>query len=244
MTQPLRIAMWSGPRSISTALLRAWGNRPDTHVSDEPLYAHYLDHTGFDHPGCAEIVGACETDWRKVATQLTGPVPGGKGIWYQKHMAHHLLPHVERGWLDGLAHAFLIRDPREMLPSLDKITPRPGLDDTGLPQQVEVFTFFRERTGKAPPVVDSRDVLEEPEAMMRALCTALDVEFVEEMLRWPPGRRDTDGIWAPHWYAGVEASTGFEPYRPREAELPAHLEAVHELCLAPYRFLHEHRLRP
>ncbi len=244
MTKPLRIAMWSGPRNISTALLRSWGNRPDTFVSDEPLYAHYLDHTGFEHPGRAEIVRECETDWRKVVAELTGPVPGDKRIWYQKHMAHHLLPHVDRGWLDGFAHAFLIRDPREMLLSLDKVTRDPGIDDTGLPQQVEIFTSFREQTGKVPPVVDSRDVLKEPEAMLRALCDALDVEFLDAMLRWPPGRRDTDGIWAPHWYSNVETSTGFEPYRPRRAELPRRLEAVHAQCLEPYRFLHEHRLRP
>ena len=244
MEAPLRIAMWSGPRNISTALLRSFGNRMDTFVSDEPLYAYYLAETGHEHPGHAEILAACECDWRKVVDELVGDVPGGYPVWYQKHMAHHLLPKVERDWLDGFANAFLIRDPREMLLSLDKITPDPGLEDTGLPQQVELVEHIRARTGQTPPVIDSRDVLEAPEPMLEALCTALDLDFLSEMLTWPPGRRETDGVWAPHWYGGVEESTGFEPYRARDAELPARLHEVYERCLEPYRALHDLRLRP
>ena len=147
------IAMWSGPRNISTAMMRAFGSRPDTAVTDEPLYAHYLKVTGVAHPGRDAILAAHESDWRKVADELTGPVPGGRAIWYQKHMAHHLLPMIDRGWLDRLTHAFLIREPDEMLASLVKTYPLAGLADTGLPQQCEIFDRVAERIGRAPPVV-------------------------------------------------------------------------------------------
>ena len=148
---PLRIAMWSGPRNISTALLRSWGNRPDTAVCDEPLYAHYLQQTGLDHPGAAEVIAHHEPDWRKAVAGLVGAVPGGKPIFYQKHMAHHLLPQVGRDWLGRLTHAFLIRDPRAMLPSLDKVFPNPGLADTGLPQQREIFALVPRSRPTCPP---------------------------------------------------------------------------------------------
>jgi hypothetical protein len=236
--------MWSGPRNISTALMRSFGNRTDTFVSDEPLYAHYLAETGLPHPGRAEILRLCETDQQRVGAYLAGPIPGGKAVWYQKHMAHHLLPGVGRGWLSALDHAFLIREPAAMLLSLDKVTRDPRLEDTGLPQQQALLEEVSARTGRCPPVVDARDVLEAPAGMLRKLCAALDLPFEPGMLAWPAGRRATDGVWAPHWYASVEASTGFEPYRPREEELPARLTAVHASCLAPYQALHELRIKP
>lgn len=235
--------MWSGPRNISTALMRSFGNRPDAFVSDEPLYAHYLAETGLPHPGRDEILAACDADWRRVAAHLSGPVPGGKALWYQKHMAHHLLPRIGRAWLGALEHAFLIRDPREMLISLDKVTPNPRVADTGLPQQLALFEEVRGRTGRTPPVVDARDVLAAPEGVLRALCGALAIPFLPEMLSWAPGRRATDGVWAPHWYASVEASTGFEAPPRRDEELPAHLRDVHARCVGPYEALHEVRLK-
>src|SRR5947209_4606497 len=156
--EPLRIAMWSGPRNISTALMRSWGQRPDTAVVDEPLYAHYLRCTGLDHPGADEVIACHEPDWRKAVEALVGDVPGGKAIYYQKHMAHHLLPQIERDWFGAVTHAFLIRNPREMLASLARILPEPTAEATGLPQQVEIFEWVRTRTGRTPPVVDARDV--------------------------------------------------------------------------------------
>jgi len=239
---PLRIAMWSGPRNISTALMRSFGSRHDTVVCDEPLYACYLARVEVDHPGREEIVARCETDWRKVAEFLTGPIPSGAQVFYQKHMAHHLLPEVGRDWLAALQHGFLIRDPREMLLSLSKVTPRPSVLDTGLPQQLELFRQVERRIGRTPPVVDAKDVLLDPAGVLRALCTAFDLEFTPAMLRWESGLRATDGIWAPHWYAEVARSTGFERWRPRDEALPAALAGVHEQCVEPYRFLYERRL--
>jgi hypothetical protein len=244
-----RIAMWSGPRNISTAMMRAWGNRADTVVSDEPLYAHYLLKTGLLHPGAHEVIAQHETDWRKVVERLTGPLPRREQatgqsptIWYQKHMAHHLLPEIGRGWLDQLTHAFLIRDPREMLTSLLKNIPNPTLRDTGLPQQVEIFGHVRACVG-TPPVIDARDVLERPRHMLTRLCQALDVPFTDAMLHWPAGRRDTDGVWAEHWYANVERSTTFEPHIPRREDVPSGLQPLLRECMQYYRQLHDSRLR-
>jgi hypothetical protein len=239
----LRIAMWSGPRNISTALMRSWGNRPDTSVCDEPLYAHYLLRTGVAHPGAEEVIRHHETDWRKVVAELTGAVPDGRAISYQKHMAHHLLSEIDRGWLDRVTNAFLIRDPREVLTSLVRVLPRPSLADTGLPQQVEIFRWVRDRTGAVPPVVDARDVLEDPRGTLGRLCEALGVAFLEAMLSWPPGRRPTDGIWAKHWYDAVERSTTFGPYVPKPDPVPDHLAGLYEECVALYESLHRHRLR-
>lgn len=240
----VRIAMWSGPRNVSTALMRSFGNRPDTFVCDEPLYAHYLERTGAPHPGAEEVMARQERDWPKVVSFLTGPTPEGKRIFYQKHMAHHLLPEIGRDWLDGLTHCFLIRDPREMLLSIDKVLPVLKLEDTGLPQQVEVFDHVQKRTGRAPPVVDARDLLSDPRSVLGKLCQALGVPFLENMLSWPQGRRSTDGVWARHWYGAVEKSTGFLPYRPKPDPLPAALKDLHRQCMEHYRVLHARRILP
>ena len=150
-----RVAMWSGPRNISTAMMRAWGNRPDTFVCDEPLYAHYLLKTGVPHPGAEEIVRTYETDWQKVVTWLTGPVPEGKALFFQKHMTHHLLPEIDRGWLGSLDNAFLIRQPRDVLTSYTKVVAQPTLEDLGLPQQLEIFRWVQQNTGRIPPVLEN-----------------------------------------------------------------------------------------
>jgi hypothetical protein len=212
-------------------------------VCDEPLYAHYLWRTGRDHPGAREVIGHGDTDWRSVVGRLTGPVPGGKAIFYQKHMAHHLLPGIDRAWLGSLTHAFLIRDPREMLTSLVEVLPDPTLEDTGLPQQVEIFERVERETGRIPPVIDARDLLEDPGGLLRRLCRALRTSFREEMLSWPPGRRDTDGIWAKHWYAKVEASTTFGPWAPKAVALPDRLGGLCDECLRYHDRLRRHRLR-
>lgn len=238
----LRIAMWSGPRNISTAMLRSWGNRPDTFVCDEPLYAHYLRETGRDHPGRDEVIAHHEPDWRKVVAWLTGPVPEGKPIFYQKHMAHHLLPGIDRGWLDKLTHCFLIREPREMLTSLIRKYPNITLADTGLPQQVEILRFVQGKTGQTPPILDARDVLENPRGMLTSLCQRLGIGFTDAMLTWPPGRRETDGLWAKYWYDAVEKSTGFQPYKPKDDQVPPQYTAVLADCEQHYAELHALRL--
>lgn len=235
--------MWSGPRNISTAMMRAWGNRADTAVVDEPLYAHYLVATGIDHPGRDDVIRHHEIDWRKAIATLLGPIPGGKPIYYQKHMAHHLLPQIERGWLSELRHAFLIREPREMLTSLLRNLPNPTAADTGLPQQLELLDRIEQAQQQAVPIVDSRDVLQDPRRMLTLLCDRLGAPFDEAMLRWPAGRRATDGVWAPHWYAAVEKSTTFEPYRPKDEPVPPRLASLLRELERDYVVLHARRLR-
>jgi hypothetical protein len=240
---PIRIAMWSGPRNISTAMMRSWGNRPDTVVCDEPLYAHYLQVTGCDHPGADEVIASGETNWRKVVAWLTGAAPAGKRIFYQKQMTHHLLPDIERAWLGAVTNCFLIRDPREVINSYIRKNRDPALEDLGFAQQAEIFQWVREHTSVIPPVVDARDVLENPERMLRSLCHAVGVEFTEAMLSWPPGARATDGVWAKHWYPEVETSTSFRPHEAKQEKVPARLRTVYERCLEVYERLYVHRLR-
>jgi len=240
---PIRIAMWSGPRNISTALMRAFENRPDAWVVDEPLYAHYLTQVTVGHPGVDEVIARHDSDWQRVVGGLVGPIPHGRRIYYQKHMAHHWLPHLRGGGGFRLTNAFLIRHPAEMLPSLAKKMGPPILRDTGLPQQVEIFREVRARTGVTPAVLDTEDVLKDPRGVLERLCALVGAPFDERMLRWPAGRRDTDGVWAKYWYDAVERSTGFEPYAPRPREVAPELEPLLAECLPYYEELAAHRLR-
>lgn len=230
--------MWSGPRSISTAMMRSFGARADTVVVDEPLYAHYLAATGLEHPGREQVLTSQPTSWQDVAGALTGPLPPGTGVHYQKHMTHHLLPEVGRDWLAALTHAHLIRDPAHVVASYARVRAEPTLADLGLVQQTEIY----ERYGG--PVVDAADVLRDPAGTLRALCAALGIGFDPAMLSWPPGRRPTDGVWAPYWYAGVEASTGFGPYDAAPARVPARLEPLVALADPYHQALYRYRLRP
>jgi hypothetical protein len=238
----LRIAMWSGPRNISTAMMRAWENREDCAVSDEPLYAAYLAATGLDHPGRDEVIADGETDWRKVVDVLTGPIPGGRTVWYQKHMSHHLLPDMAVDWVFGLTNVFLIRDPSEVVSSYLKSRATVTPDDIGLPQQGRLFDRLCDRLGAAPPVIDAGDFLQTPGPHLRALCMRMGIPYSDRMLSWPAGPRDSDGIWAPHWYDAVWKSTGFEPWRARETALTGDAQAVAEACRPVYERLREHRM--
>ncbi|MEP6698643.1 MAG: HAD family hydrolase [Verrucomicrobiota bacterium] len=240
---PVRIAMWSGPRNISTAMMRSWENRPDTFVCDEPFYAYYLDATGLDHPGADEVIASGELDWQKVVQQLTAAVPEGKTVFYQKQMTHHLLPPIDRDWLDAMTNVFLIRDPHEVITSYIRKNNYPTLEDIGFVQQAEIFDWVREHMGATPPVIDARDVLENPRKILGLLCEAIGVEFMEAMLSWPRGSRATDGIWAKHWYGEVITSTTFRPPAPIPRKpLPAGLNEVHAQSHEAYERLYAQRL--
>lgn len=238
----IRVAMWSGPRNISTAMMRAWGDRTDTVVIDEPFYAYYLNATGKRHPGAEEIIATGEIEWNQVIARLTGPIPNGKSIFFQKQMTHHLLPEVDLQWIADLKNCFLIRDPREVILSYIKKNSEPALEDLGFVQQQRIFDFARRETGSVPPVIDARDVLENPERVLRLLCETLAVDFEDAMLSWPPGTRETDGVWAKHWYEEVIRSTSFQPYQAREGIIPDRLHEIHEQCRKCYERLYENRL--
>jgi hypothetical protein len=235
--RPLRVAMWSGPRNISTAMMRAWENRGDCAVSDEPLYAAYLAATGLDHPGADEVIRAGETDWRRVVAVLTGPVPRGQPVWYQKHMTHHLLPGMETAWVHELSNVFLIRDPAAVVASYLKSRGTVTPEDIGLLQQVDLFDAVQARTCQVPPVIDADAFLRDPRAHLEALCRVLGLGYTDRMLHWPAGPRASDGVWAPHWYDAVWKSTGFEPWRPREVSLDAAAMRVADACRPAYERL-------
>ena len=223
-------------------MMRSWENRPDTFVVDEPFYAHFLLMTKRPHPLAGQVVAHYETNWRKVVAWLAGDAPEGKAIFFQKRMTHHILPHMDRAWINDAANWFLIRHPREMLTSYLNKMPCATMADLGFPQQAEIFHQVQQHTGEVPPVVDSRDVLENPRRMLGLLCDALDVEFTDAMLSWPEGRRASDGIWGSHWYGQVERTTSFGPYRPKPDEVPPALEPLYQQCLEMYDELHDHRL--
>jgi hypothetical protein len=203
--------MWSGPRNISTAMMRSFGNRSDCAVSDEPFYAAYLAETGLDHPMRDEVLASQPTDWRAVAAALAGPAPGGAKVWYQKHMTHHMLDGFGLDWADGAVNAFLIRDPARVLASYVVKRGEVTLADIGVERQRELFEREADRLGAPPPVVEGRDVLADPAGTLGRLCAALGIAFDAAMLVWPAGPRDSDGVWAPAWYDAVERSTGFGP---------------------------------
>jgi sulfotransferase family protein len=238
-----RIAMWSGPRNLSTAMMRSFGSRSDTCVSDEPFYGCFLKQTGADHPMREEIIGAMDCDWRSVTNRLRGEAPDGSPIWYQKHMWHHMSGPIGYSEFGGFTHAFLIREPERMIASYLRKRESAAFDSFGLDRQAEFFEREAERLGRAPPVIDANDVLTDPEPVLRRLCEALDIPWDRAMLSWDRGRRDTDGPWAPHWYGAVEKSTGFGQPETDTVELPDEARRLADRCRPYYERLAGYRLR-
>lgn len=242
----IRIAMWSGPRTISTAMMRAWENRTDTAVWDEPLYPLWLSRNDLDHPGRAHVLKAqaADLDAAALCARLGGDAPGGEAIFYQKHMAHHLMDDLDLTWLQTARHAFLLRRPDRMLASLARKYPAAGIADTGLPQQMSLLHRLDAMGLPSPPVIDSDAVLAAPGQMLRALCRALEVPFDDAMCQWPSGPRDSDGSWASWWYESVNASTGWGPPRTDNPDLPPAQLAILPECRALYAELAELSIAP
>lgn len=230
----LKLSVWSGPRNVSTALMYAFRQRPDTLVVDEPLYGHYLRVTGADHPGDEEVLAAMDTDGERVVRDvLLGPCE--RPVHFFKNMAHHLTG-LDRGFLAGLSNVLLARDPAEMLPSLAHQLSEPTLRDTGLVQQAEILDHVI-GNGDEPVVLDARELLLDPGGVLRGACGRLGIPFHEGMLGWPAGPKPEDGVWARHWYANVHASTGFSAYRPKEEAFPERLRPLLEECRPLYERL-------
>ena len=241
MTATLRISLWSSPRTISTALMRSFAQRADTTCVDEPFYAHYLAHTGKDHPLRREVLAAQSADWRRVVEAvLLAAVP--TPVQFVKHMAHHLVGDVELGFAAQTHNVFLLRPPREMLPSMLRDLGAISLRNVGFERQRELYHELR-RAGQDPVVVDSTDLLNQPEATLRRMCARLGLEFDRAMLSWPAGRHASYGVWAPFWYANVEKSTGFQPFTAKTEAFPAELEALLATAENCWLDLHARRLR-
>ena len=248
----IRIAMWSGPRNLSIAMMRSFGSRADTFVSDEPFYGCFLKDTGADHPMRDEVIAAMDCEWRSVMTSLRGPIPEGQSleggtvprIWYQKHMWHHMTGPVGYADFEGFAHAFLIREPERMIASYLRKREAAAFESFGLDRQADFFEREADRLGSPPPVVDAGDILSDPPGTLSRLCQALGLPWDKAMLCWEPGPHDTDGPWAPHWYGAVEASSGFGPPETGLVQLPDDARCLADRCRPYYERLAEHRLKP
>lgn len=233
----IRIAMWSGPRNISTVMMRSFASRADTFVSDEPYYGAYLKQTGHPHPMADEVIADMDCDWRSVTATLNGDPPGGEPVWYQKHMPSEMVGPIGIADLASHRHAFLIRDPARMIASYAKKMEAVSFEDMGLERLHLYFRIEADRLGHAPPVVEGADILDAPEPMLKKLCAALDISWDPAMLSWEQGRHPEDGIWAPHWYGRVMASTGFEGSDRGEVDIPDEYRALHERCRPHYEAL-------
>ena len=240
----IRIAMWSGPRNLSTAMMRSFENRQDTAVLDEPFYAHYLSKTGLDHPGRVAVLSSQNAKWDEVAQMCTGQIPREKPLWYQKHMAQHNLEGCDLGWIKDVRNCLLVRDPKYVIDSYGKRFPVENERLLGYLQQIEILSILEKQTGETPPILDAKDILQHPESMLKQLCNQLGIDFSGKMLFWPAGKRDSDGVWAPHWYSRVEQSTGFMPYQEKEIQLNDDLIPIYKKCMAHYNMLYKKRLRP
>ena len=238
----IRIAMWSGPRNLSTAMMRSFSSRADTFVSDEPFYGAYLKETGDPQPMMAEIIASSDCDWLSVARSLEGATPDSSAIWYQKHMPHHMEGPIDITGLQGMRHAFLIRDPIRVAASYaDKRTDiRP--EHLGVTRQRVYFERIAERDGIAPPVIDSADILADPASMLAKLCAALDIAWDPAMLSWDRGSHPQDGVWGAHWYDKVNASSGFGAPPGPLPELSASYSRVADACRQDYEALRTHAL--
>jgi hypothetical protein len=223
-------------------MMRAFENRPDTVVVDEPLYAAYLARTGIDHPARGAVIESQPTDLSKAVAALSAPLPAGRRVHYAKHMAHHVSRDTDLSWTLGFRNVLLIRDPVEVVASYIRSRESCEPDDIGLPQQGWLLELWDEHALEVP-ILDAKDFLGAPESYLRWLCEWLAIPYTDRMLSWPAGPRSSDGVWAPHWYAAVWASTSFEPWRPRDAKLSGHDAAVAEACRSVYEQLHARRVR-
>lgn len=240
----LRLAVWSGPRNLSTAMMRSWENRDDCEVLDEPFYSYYLSKTGLPHPDAEAVMASQSQSWQDVVAQCRSDAPLGSAIYYQKQMTFHLLPEVDRRWMSDLTHCFLIRDPRLVVASYAAIRETPTLADLGFTQQAELYDSVCQATGIEPMVIDSSSFLKDPRLYLTAWCQILQIPFSEKMLSWPSGSRPSDGVWAPHWYQSVWASTGFSSAPSEPKPLPARLEKLVEQARPYYDALYQRRLIP
>ena len=236
------IAMWSGPRNLSTAMMRSFENRSDTVVLDEPFYAHFLDKTNLNHPGRDEVLLSQDCNWNNVVEMITGPIPKNKPIWYQKHMAQHNLEGCDISWIKNLNNCILIRHPKYVIPSYNREYSISNEQLLGYTQQLDLIKILEEELGVPPPVFDATDILKNPEKGIKKICMSLGISFSKKMLKWPRGKRNSDGVWAKYWYKNVENSTQFNPFFEKNINIPKKLIPLYDKCMIHYYSMYKKRL--
>ena len=233
--------MWSGPRNLSTALMRSFENRTDTAVIDEPFYAHFLKQTNLNHPGRNEIISTLDSNWDNIVFKITGPIPENKSIWYQKHMAQHNLEGCDLNWINSFHNCILIRDPKYVISSYNKEYSLSDEKLLGYCQQLNLIRILEDKEGITPPIFDATDILEKPEQALKKICISVGIRFSQKMLKWPKGKRKSDGIWAKYWYRNVENSSGFQPFQKKNIGIDKKLIPLYDKCLADYNSMYEKR---
>ncbi len=232
----MKIAMWSGPRNLSTAMMYAFGNRADFAIWDEPFYAPYLAKTDADHPMAAQITTTYETDPAIVAQRCIDTIPRQKPHFYMKHMPHHMIDGFPLDWTRDCVNIHLIRHPAHVIASYGAKRADITDDDIGFRQQ---STLYDQIGGL---VIDSADIRQDPENMLKNLCMAINLPFDPAMLSWPAGPRNDDGIWAAHWYSAVHKSTGFAGKEGPLPDLSGRDLALLENALPYYEKLAAHKI--
>ena len=234
--------MWSGPRNLSTALMRSFENRTDTAVIDEPFYAHFLKQTNLNHPGRNEIISTLDSNWDNIVLKITGPIPHNKSIWYQKHMAQHNLEGCDLNWIKSFHNCILIRDPKYVIPSYNKEYSLSDEKLLGYCQQLNLIRILEDEESITPPIFDATDILEKPEQALKKICISVGIRFSQKMLKWPKGKRKSDGIWAKYWYRNVENSSGFQPFQKKNIVIDKKLIPLYDKCLVDYNSMYEKRI--
>ena len=237
------IAMWSGPRNISTAIMRSFENRSDCYVSDEPFYAYYLKRTGEKHPLKNKIINQYSTDYEKIISSITGIIPNNKSIWYQKHMAHHHFLDQNIDWIEKMVNCILIRHPSEVIKSYSKKNKINSILQLGYPQLKYIFDTIKYKIDINPVIIDSTDLLYNPENILKKVCKKIGIPFLESMLSWPRGKRETDGIWGKYWYKNVESSTNFKKIITNKIKTPICYKNILNESMKYYNYLYDYRLK-
>ena len=230
------IACWSGPRNISTALMRSWSSRKDTFVTDEPFYAHYLKKTQKNHPMKEQIINHYSSNYKEVVHYLTHKVPNQKSIWYQKHMAHHLIDLSEIKWIKKCQNCILLRHPKEVISSYIVKNNLQKVEELGYPQQYEIAKFLK-KSNKRFTVIDSEDLLKNPSKVLSDWCKSINIDFDKSMLQWEKGHHQNDGIWWKHWYDNVINTTGFQKYYKKDINIENQYDSIYNESMEYYNYL-------
>jgi len=233
----MRIACWSGPRNISTALMRSWSSRKDSFVSDEPFYAYYLKERQLKHPMYKEIIDYYPDKYDDVVRSITSEIPNGKKHWYQKHMAHHLIDLNNIDWIRNLENCILIRHPKDVIKSYVKKNTLNNVDELGYPQQYKIIKYLNS-INKKFIVIDSSILLNNPEKILSQWCSSINLEFDTSMLRWEKGNHAQDGIWWKHWYDNVITTTHFQRFSSNEDQLNQKYQSIYDEALDYYNKLY------